>query len=116
MNGVLPALELADSASESALESATRGILTLAGVLPARLQFAIRVSGRSYRADFAWPEKSVVLEADGLIKYSRAEDMWAEKRRQSDLQAAGFEVWRCTWADVATAQTSFVLRLRERLI
>lgn len=109
------ALELADGAAESALESLARGSMWSAGTPKPTLQAWINCGGRSYRVDFAWLRQRLIVEADGMVKYSRSEDMWAEKRRHSALQAAGFEVRRCIWSDVAEPNTPFVRQLLQRL-
>lgn len=109
------AVALADRKSESALESYTRGVLTLEGAPPPLLQYEVQANRRNYRVDFAWPEKAVILEVDGLMKYTRQKDLVLEKKRQSDLQLHGYEVWRCIWADVLHPNQIVIRKLCQRL-
>lgn len=97
-------LALADGRAESPLESLVRLALHDDGFPPPELQYAIG----PYRVDFYWPEYSMVLEADGRVKYyaeTRAEDdrAWLDKRREIDLIRCGVRtVERVVWADVLT--------------
>jgi hypothetical protein len=53
------------------------------------------VAGGWYRVDFLWPEKRVVVEADGLAKYRNDwRALVEEKRRQEYLERAGYRVIR----------------------
>ena len=108
------AIQEANPLSESALESLTRGSLLLAGAPTPLLQGWICAT-QNYRVDFLWPESRLILEADGRVKYSTPDQMWAEKQRQSNLQGAGFEVWRCLWRDVASPDTPYLRKLVARL-
>jgi len=74
-------------------------------------------SGRWYYADFAWPDRGILGEADGLAKYGQDPDvvrhrLRAERARQRDLEAAGWTVVR--W-DSAEHPRSVVARLRAAL-
>lgn len=109
------AVEEAREEAESALESLARGSMLLAGLPRPDLQVNLICGISRYRVDFAWPDQKVILEADGLVKYQRPEDMWAEKRRQSDLQSAGWEVWRCLWHDAAEPSAPFLQTMARRL-
>jgi very-short-patch-repair endonuclease len=42
---------------------------------------------------------SVIIEADGKVKYTSAQEVWREKRREDALRDSGFEVVRFTHAD-----------------
>ena len=70
-------------------------------------------SGRWYRADFRWGR--VIGEADGAVKYTSREDLYAEKRRQEDLERAGFIIVRWSWAEIAEDPWSVVACLRRAL-
>ena len=93
-------LELVDLASESPFESRSRGWMRLAGLPSPVTCLEVRGrSGRQYFADFAWPERRVLGEADGTGKYGLTdrevtEALRAERRRQRDLEDAGWTVVR----------------------
>ena len=99
------AVTWADARAESPGESAARWVC-LAGGLPAPdLQHAIRTRLGTFYADLAWPELRVVVEFDGVVKYTGTygpggEALVAEKRRQDAIEEAGWRVIRVTWADL----------------
>jgi very-short-patch-repair endonuclease len=79
-----------------------------------RLQVWVRgASGRFYRVDYLWDR--VIGEADGAVKYHRPQDLWEEKRRQEDLERAGFIVVRWTWAEIVHAPDSVIERVRQAM-
>ena len=89
-----------EPASESPYESISR-IQLADRRLPAPL-VGVRVegaSGRSYWVDFLWPAARLIGEADGDTKYgttarSRERALESQRRRQADLEAAGYAVTR----------------------
>jgi len=97
---VRESLELVDLASESPFESRSRGWMRVAGLPHPVTCLEVRGrSGRQYFADFAWPERRVLGEADGTGKYGLThsevtEALRAERRRQRDLEDAGWTVVR----------------------
>ncbi len=107
-----------DVASESPLESWSRGLMIESGLPLPELAFAVRgASGMLYFADFAWPALRVLGEADGTAKYGRRSDDVAravrlERRRQRDLEDAGWTVVR--W-DSTEPPRAVVTRLRAVL-
>jgi hypothetical protein len=112
------AIPLVDPASESPLESSSRGAMIEAGIPAPNLAYAVQgASGTWYVADFAWPEHGVLGEADGTAKYGATEEavrraLRAERRRQRDLEDAGWVVVR--W-DSTESQTTYLTRLRRAL-
>ncbi|MFC8503407.1 hypothetical protein ACFUC1_13675 [Pedococcus sp. NPDC057267] len=78
-------------------------------------QLEVRVNGRSYFADFALDAEPVLVEFDGLGKYLMAANgvptaadpasrarfaVAAQRRRQDELEQAGYEFARIAWADL----------------
>lgn len=105
------AIQFADCRAESPAES--RGRVLFAGLpLPTPIpQFEVR-TGRARRfPDFAFVELGVLVEIDGNVKLDSpySKDALAalkkERLRQLELQDAGWEVVRLTWADLARPQT-----------
>lgn len=93
-------LRLASASIESPLESLVHLRLAGSGFPPPELQFpVIGANGKRYRADFAWPEHRLLLEADGRLKYT-GDELWAEKNREFALQRAGWRIVRVRWHDV----------------
>jgi very-short-patch-repair endonuclease len=97
------ALGLADASCESPGESLTRLLLTGLG-WRFRSQVRIRdTAGLVGRVDFLLGDR-VVVEFDGLVKYAGADGrsaLAAEKAREDRLRAAGYEVVRLVWSDLA---------------
>lgn len=90
-------LALADRRAESALESLTRLALHDDGFPLPELQ--VWIPGTSYRVDLFWRAHRLILEADGLAKYTGTE-LRREKRRELQLRALGYRVERVGWSDV----------------
>jgi very-short-patch-repair endonuclease len=92
----------ADRWCESPGESRTRLLLHGLG-FEFRSQVGIRRAGRVLaRVDFL-VEGRVVVEFDGAVKYAGAQGqaaLVAEKAREDELRACGFEVVRLTWRDL----------------
>ncbi|MGA1481035.1 MAG: DUF559 domain-containing protein [Candidatus Nanopelagicales bacterium] len=98
---------------ETALEGLAWAAITAAGLANARpQQWVFGRSGRRYRVDFLIGG-NVVLEADGSGKYSE-QTPWQEKQRQSDLEAAGYWVVRCTWDEIHHRPQEVIARIREQ--
>ena len=109
---LIEAVERADTLAESALESLARGNCLVAGLAAPRLQAQVTANRRRYRLDLLWPETRVVLEVDGLVKYSDQQVMLAEKRRHNDLEAAGYTVLRCGFVNLYPNADVLVAQLR----
>ena len=106
---VRTAIPLVDLASESPMESRSRGWF-LEASLPAPLTgYSVTgASGAAYWADFAWPDRRVLGEVDGTGKYGSDEStvrsrLRQERRRQRDLEDAGWRVVR--WESVERRRT-----------
>lgn len=56
-------------------------------------------SGRSWRVDFLFGGR-VIGECDGAVKYAETDSLWKERKRQADLEAAGYIVVRWTWEEI----------------
>jgi very-short-patch-repair endonuclease len=99
---------LADGDAESPLESVVRLALHDDGFPPPKLQRVVA----GYRVDFLWPEYRLILEADGRGKYSD-DELWREKKRETALRRAHYEVERALWSDVLDEWPAMRRRLWE---
>jgi hypothetical protein len=98
----LPWLALVDGRAESPLETRIRLTLTDAGLAPEELQWPVMVQGHVVaRLDLAWPSKLVCVEADGTAVHAEPHALYRDRHRQNMLIAAGWTVFRFTWADDA---------------
>ena len=78
-------------------------------------QLEIKVSGKTYRPDFAWPEAKVFAEFYGVAFHSGASAVVADNRRLTDLSAAGWLPLVFTYASTEqeiVAATRAALRQR----
>ncbi|MBM3685716.1 MAG: DUF559 domain-containing protein [Actinobacteria bacterium] len=99
---------------ETALEGLAWSVITATDLPRPQPQVWIRgASGKRYRADFLIAGV-VVLEADGAVKYSSLTP-WQEKKRQHDLEAAGYWVVRCTWEELLRRPHEVIDRVRLAL-
>lgn len=99
---------------ETALEGLAWSVLTDTDLPRPQPQVWLRgASGQRYRADFLIAGV-VILEADGAVKYSGLTP-WQEKKRQHDLEAAGFWVVRCTWEELLYRPHDVIDRIRLAL-
>ena len=94
--------ENADALSESPLESLTRAAILVSGLPKPQLQVSIPAAGA--RVDLLYAAERVVIEADGLLKYTDVTVLHEEKLRQERLERAGYRVVRVTWTDLMGAQ------------
>jgi hypothetical protein len=96
---------LLDGRLESPGETRTRLALLAAGLPAPELQYEIPTAEGLFRADFAWPDRCVILEFDGEAKYfdyrPAGEALLAERRRESALTADGWTVVRARWAELS---------------
>lgn len=104
--GASRAVALGDGRAANPGESFSRALLVGAGLGPTDLQVAVHdAAGLVGYADVGWLPLRVLGEFDGRGKYGSAapeaaEAVWAEKRREDRLRAAGYRVLRWTWADL----------------
>jgi very-short-patch-repair endonuclease len=119
-DGVITArqvLELAGDKSESPLESLVRLFLAEHRLPLPEQQVVIDTYRGSYRVDGLWPDRRVVLEVDGLLKYRGDVEnpLVEEKLRQEAIERAGYKVVRITWSDIHDTPLLTVARIRAAL-
>jgi hypothetical protein len=100
----------ADARAANPGESWSRAVLIEGGVPPTSLQVEVRDDmGLVGFSDFGWEEFRTLGEFDGRWKYAvppgadpreAARVVWAEKRREDRLRAAGYTVVRWAWEDL----------------
>ena len=114
------ALDFADGASQSPLETWSRDLIDVLGFEPPELQRRFAVPSGDRFADFWWKRLRVVGEVDGRTKYDEfaradsldpADVVWREKLRELELRDHGVSIARWTVADLREP-SRLVLRLR----
>lgn len=103
----------ANALSQSALESGARGKFEECGLPEPVLQHPVTVQGKTYFADFAWPDLRIIVETDGQDKYRNDGAYRSEKIRERELQLEGWVVLRCGWAEIESRDSRFLLQLRR---
>jgi hypothetical protein len=118
----------ANGLSESVGESRSRVALAAAGLSPPALQWEIHAGDTGAligRVDFGWPQRRLVGEFDGLVKYGRTlqpgqdpvEVLVAEKLREDALRAEDLGMVRWIWSDLTNfAPVAARIRARFRTI
>ncbi len=86
-------------ACESELESLLHEAIAQQRI-PTFRQHRVRVAGRRYRFDFAWPDQMVFVEVDGLAEHTERSAFDNDRRRQNLLVAMGWLPLRYTWTDL----------------
>lgn len=95
--GVEAVLAFADVRSESALETRGRLAMHRQDLPPPRTQCWVGETRPEFRADFGWEEQRTIGEADGRVKYTDADVLWKQARREERMHDLGFEVVRFDW-------------------
>ena len=102
---------------ESPLESLTWNLLHEWGMeLPEQQGEFVFAGGKTYRVDFLWRKKKLILEVDGQHKYSGdlgnpGDVIRNERARQRDLEKLGWTVIRADWGDITRNSRQLKLRL-----
>jgi very-short-patch-repair endonuclease len=106
--------EFATNLSESVLESCARVTFRDHGLPAPELQTGItdKMGTIIARADFCWPDFGTLAEGDGMLKYRTEEDMAKHLRRESLLQAEGWDVVHFTWTELFSDPEQVVGRIR----
>jgi very-short-patch-repair endonuclease len=91
---VLGVLRLADPRAESVLETLGRLRMHDDGLPRPQTQCWVGEFGPEFRADFGYAEHRTLGEADGRVKYTDADVLWQQAKREERLHDLGFEVVR----------------------
>ena len=98
--------------TRSEFEDVVLDLLDRGGFPRPDVNVPIIVAGRRTVPDFRWPDKRLVLEADGRqwhgSELARADDA----ERQARLEAAGERVLRVTWKQAITRPDQTIARVR----
>jgi very-short-patch-repair endonuclease len=77
-------------------------VLARLGVPAPRVNYRVRVGGRTRYIDLAWPDHMLAVELDGFVAHSNRRVFDEDRARQNDLVAAGWQTYRVTWKAIAT--------------
>lgn len=109
-------LPLADPRAESPMESEARLAMLDGGLPVPELQFEIMDgNGDLRRLDFAWPDRRVAAEYDGVAWHSGADAMQMDRRRHSALMDVDWTVVPIVFEDVRYRALEMVARIDGQL-
>lgn len=109
-------LALADGRAESPMESEARLAMIDGGLPIPELQYeVIDGNGELRRLDFAWPDKRVAAEYDGMAWHSGPDAMRRDRRRHNALQDIRWTVVPIVFEDVRYRASEFVGRIDGQL-
>jgi very-short-patch-repair endonuclease len=90
-------------------------VVRQAGLIGWRANHPVRVGGRQYFLDLAFPESRLAIEVDGRAHHSDPRSFRRDRQRQNDLVAAGWTVLRFTWDDLVADPAGVIGRIVEAL-
>jgi very-short-patch-repair endonuclease len=70
----------------------------------------------AHEVDFVWRTQRVVVEIDGYAFHSSRSSFERDRRRDRDLQAAGYRVLRITWRELTGAREALIAELAVALL
>jgi very-short-patch-repair endonuclease len=108
------AIELAEPATESVMETRLRLLLVMARLPRPQAQVSLYDDAGNFlgRPDFYYPLHRLAVEYDGA---QHRENLTSDNRRQNRLVDAGYRLLRFTAADVLSAPDSVVALVRRAL-
>jgi predicted transcriptional regulator of viral defense system len=71
--------------------------------------------GRRYQADFLWRDAKRIIEADSRRFHDTDSAFVSDRKRQQQLELAGWRVTRCTWEEVEQEPRRLVLTIQGLL-
>jgi very-short-patch-repair endonuclease len=100
--------------SDSRLEVKVARLLR-GSVAPFVQQYEVRVFGRRFRLDFAWPEQRVTLECDGRGSHLNRRSFQRDRAKWTALGASGWRVLVVTWEDATERPQTVTARVEAAL-
>jgi very-short-patch-repair endonuclease len=109
-------VDLCDPFTDSVLESVLRMLLSEHGMRPQVTQFEFRARGvLMARADFAWPDLRVIVQADGFGYHSDRKTFLKDLRFGNFCTITGWRLLRYGWEHVFH-EPSYVLRATRKVL
>jgi hypothetical protein len=109
-------LPLASALAESPMESEARLVMIDGGLPPPILQHeVVDLQGHTWRLDFAWPDRRVAAEYDGVDWHSGSQAFFRDRRRGAALQDLGWVVVPVVAEDVRHRPVELVRRIEMSL-
>jgi very-short-patch-repair endonuclease len=71
--------------------------------------------GKRYQADFLWRDAGRIIEADSRRFHDTDSSFVSDRKRQQQLELAGWRVSRCTWEEVEQEPRRLALTVKGLL-
>ncbi|MBV8983000.1 MAG: DUF559 domain-containing protein [Acidimicrobiia bacterium] len=88
--------------------------LTGAGLPPPRQQYRVRIKGKTYKLDLAYPDELVDIEGDGFDTHRTRTAFDEDRERANALSIAGWLVLRFTSRSTQDEVVTQVMAARDR--
>jgi very-short-patch-repair endonuclease/predicted transcriptional regulator of viral defense system len=98
--------------TRSELEDIVLDLILNAGFRRPDVNAALRINGRCVVPDFRWPERGLVVEADGAAWHDHKLSREDDAARQALLEAHGERVLRVTWTQALMQPHQTLARIR----
>jgi Protein of unknown function (DUF559) len=98
--------------TRSELEDAVLDLILAAGLERPDVNVPMTVDGRRVIPDFRWPERKLIVEADGAAWHDNELAREDDAERQALLEAHGERVVRVTWRQAVSQRQQTVKRLK----
>lgn len=109
-------IKLAAPEAESPMESEARLAMHDGGLPPPVLQYEIvDRNGRTWRVDFAWPDRHVAVEYDGFDWHSDPDALRRDRQKRAALHEVGWTVLSIVADDVRRRHVDMVRRIGSEL-
>jgi len=99
----------------SPLEAKLLPLIVSRGLPTPLINHKMTIVGRTLEVDCLWPEQRVVVEADGRKFHDNPAAFERDRRRDRNLQVAGYRVLRITWAQVDQEPEATLTAIRRLL-
>jgi predicted transcriptional regulator of viral defense system len=98
--------------TRSELEDIVLDLILKAGFKRPEINVPLRIKGRRIVPDFRWPERRLVVEADGAAWHDSRLSREDDAERQALLEAHGERVLRVTWKQAVSRPGETAARIR----
>jgi very-short-patch-repair endonuclease len=104
--------EVEPALTRSEAEERFLALVRRAGLPPPRVNARVG----AYEVDFLWAQQRLIVEIDGFAFHSTRSAFERDRRRDSDLQAAGYRVMRLTWRQIIDEPEAVLVRVAQALV
>ncbi|HSI80751.1 MAG TPA: DUF559 domain-containing protein [Solirubrobacterales bacterium] len=99
--------------TRSVLEDVVLDLILSGGLAHPDVNMPLAIAGRRIIPDFRWPERRLIVEADGVTWHDGEIAREDDAERQALLEAAGERVLRVTWKQAVGSPRRTLTRFRE---